>query len=416
MQDAGLRWYVQTLTADAGSEKWLGITAAIASLPIVLFSPLAGALADRWPKPRIIAGTQSIGMVLALAVAILVWIGAMPLWAVFIVAWLHGTLLAFDIPARQAFAIEMVGPKHLMSAIGLNSTVFNLGRLLGPMAAGFVMTAGSTVLGLMVLTVSDRSTLPSATVAGIAACFFLNAFSYLGLVVVLLTMPVPSVAGVSDAPKPRARGWRDLLAGVQAVRERPSAWGLMATLAIFLLAGGSYPTLMPALADYVFHADEFGFSALLTANGLGSVIGALIVASTHAMRSRRLPILTGLTLVSVGLIMTARAPSLPIACLSLGLTGAGLIMFLASSNSVIQSDVPDNVRGRVMSLWVLTFGAGLPVGSLIAGQLAEWLGTANAIFLQGLGSIPAIAVAAVVLGKADRRRLERDGVGAGDSS
>jgi len=163
MQDAGLKWYVQTLTKEIGSEFWLGLTTAMASVPILIFSPIGGALADRWSRRLVIAGTQTAGMFIALLLGILVWVNLLPLWAVLIFAALHGTFLAFDIPARQAFAIEMVGPRDLMSAIGLNSTIFNLGRLLGPMCAATVMLSGGLIIGSLVLIGFHPKILPSET-------------------------------------------------------------------------------------------------------------------------------------------------------------------------------------------------------------------------------------------------------------
>lgn len=426
MQDAGLKWYVQTLTKEIGSEFWLGLTTAMASVPILIFSPIGGALADRWSRRLVIAWTQTAGMVIALLLGVLVWFDFLPLWAVLIFAALHGTFLAFDIPARQAFAIEMVGPRDLMSAIGLNSTIFNLGRLLGPMCAATVMLSGGLIIGGLVLIGFHPKILPSEAEAGIAACFVLNGFSFVGLVIVLVFFNLPRMEGVHDSPRKTSRGFRAMWGGFHAVIERPKALGLMSTLGIFLLAGGSYPTLLPALAGNVLDTGSIErveangrekiiessteqnvrgeeiYGALLTANGLGSVVGALVVASIHSVRSRKAPILAGLGLVSGGLIATAMAPGVFLAEIALFFTGIGFIMFLASANSMIQLGVPDEVRGRVMSMWVLTFGVGLPIGSLIAGVIAEQIGTPNTLLLQGFGSIPAILLAAYVLTRFDR--------------
>ena len=405
MQDAGLRWYVQTLTKEIGSERWLGLTAAVASLPILIFSPIGGAMADRWSRRTVIAATQTAGMVIAILLGILVWMNLLPLWGVMIFAALHGTFLAFDIPARQAFAIEMVGPRDLMSAIGLNSTIFNLGRLVGPMCAATVMLSGGLIIGALVWVGINPSSLPSEAYAGISACFILNGFSFVGLVIVLVFMKLPRMQGIHDAPRRGPQRFREVLGGFHAILERPMALGLMSTLGIFLLAGGSYPTLLPALAGNVLNTSEEGYGALLTANGLGSVVGALVVASIHSIRSRRAPILAGLGLVSGGLIATAYSTSLLLAQISLFITGIGFIMFLASANSTIQLGVPDEVRGRVMSMWVLTFGVGLPIGSLVAGTIAQQIGTPNTLLLQGIGSIPAILLAAYVLTRFDKDEL-----------
>jgi predicted MFS family arabinose efflux permease len=406
MQDAGLRWYVQILTKDVGSERWLGITAAMASLPIVIFSPIGGALADRLPKRLVIAATQSAGMLIALLLALLVWIDALPLALVLVFAALHGTFLAFDIPARQAFAIEMVGRKDLMSAIGLNSTIFNMGRLVGPMSAGLAMLSGGTLASVIVQFGWAPSSGMTETRAGVMACFLLNAFSFVGLVLLLIFMPMPPRDSEEPAPAKSSKRSLELMEGVRAVRDRPQARGLLVCLLMFLLAGGSYPTLIPALADYELNADEGGYSMLLTANGLGSVVGALIVASIHNISSRRIPIVAGLALVAIGLVETASSSDLFFASISLFVTGIGFILFLASANSTIQLGVPDEVRGRVMSIWVAVFGIGLPLGSLLSGYVAQRIGTASTLWYQGWATWGAVLIAFFVLGRPNGSALD----------
>jgi len=264
----------------------------------------------------------------------------------------------------------------------------------------------------------------------------LNGISFVGLVIVLVFLKLPRMEGVHDSPRKTPRGFREMWGGFHTVVKSPKALGLMSTLGIFLLAGGSYPTLLPALAGNVLdtgsgqrienHTKESViessteenvrgeeiYGALLTANGLGSVVGALVVASIHSVRSRRAPILAGLGLVSGGLIATALAPGVFLAEVALFITGIGFIMFLASANSTIQLGVPDEVRGRVMSMWVLTFGVGLPIGSLIAGVIAEQIGTPNTLLLQGFGSIPAILLAAYVLTRFDKDEVSSSAINA----
>ncbi|MBY0585671.1 MFS transporter [bacterium] len=398
MQDAGLRWYVQVLTKEVGSEQWLGITGAMAALPIIIFSPLGGALADRLPKRLLIAATQSADMALAFSLGLLVWFDVLPMAWVLVFAVLHGSFLAFDIPARQSFAIEMVGRSDLMSAIGLNSTIFNLGRLIGPMSAGIAMFAG----GVIARQAMDWGVTPPGTMdptrAGVAACFFLNGFSFLGLILLLIFLPTPAKEGNGPpAVVPRGRSL-NLMEGFQTVMARRQSLGLLACLLLFLLAGGSYTTLLPALADYVLQTNERGYSLLLTANGLGSVAGALIVASAHHLRNRRVLIMAGLASVALGVVATAASNNLFLACLSLFITGAGVILFLASANSTIQLSVPDRVRGRVMSVWVAVFGIGMPLGSLLSGYIAVWIGTSQTLWYQGWATWLAVVLAYFVLG------------------
>lgn len=383
MQEAALRWYVQTQLHGIRTEFWLGMTGAVAALPIVLFSPMGGAIADRFPRRQVITWTQALGMTVALTLGVLVWANLLPLAGVLALAAMHGTFLAFDIPARQSFTIEMVGRRDLASGIALNSTIFNIGRFLGPMAMGAVLLSP----------------------LGMPACFLLNAASFVPLILLLLLAHLPP--RLSSETSPYDRQPRDersaVLGGFRIVRDRPRILWLLITLGCFLLAGGCYPTLLAALADKELGAGAAGYSALLAANGLGSVAGALIVMAMHRATSRRVPIVAGISLVSATMVGVYFTDRLWVACVLLFGAGAGYIMFLPSANSTIQLGIPDQIRGRVMSMWVLTFGAALPVGSVLAGTVAAQVGTRATMLLQGLGTIPTIALAAVALGLPETR-------------
>lgn len=374
MQEAALRWYVQTQLHGIRTELWLGITAAVAALPIVLFSPVGGAIADRYPRRRVITWTQVLGMAVAMVLGSLVWLDWLSLTAVLILAAMHGTFLALDIPARQSFTIEMVGRRDLASGIALNSTIFNIGRFLGPMAMGLVLLSP----------------------LGMSACFLLNAASFAPLILLLLFAYLPSDHVFE--PTTSKRTGVSQLGGFQFIQSRPQTLWLLITLGCFLLAGGCYPTLLAALADNELRSGAVGYSALLAANGMGSVAGALLVAGLHRSTNRRTPIVTGIALVAVTLIGVYFTDRLWVACVLLFGAGAGYIMFLPSANSTIQLGIPDEIRGRVMSMWVLTFGAALPIGSVLAGAIASQIGTRSTMLLQGLGTIPVIALAIVALG------------------
>ena len=369
MQFAALAWYVQKLTADIGSEYWLGLNATVSSLPIVLFSPLGGVLADRVARRRQILVTQSAAMALAVTFAAVVWWGWASLPLVFVFSVLNGTVMAFDIPARQAFAVEMVGRDGLLSAIALNSAALNVGRLVGFLLAGVLLAH-----------------------VGFALCFLLNGLSFLAVIAVLLriTLAAPAAQAVG-------RGALDMLGGFVTLYRRPRLVGLMAMLGLCLVTGGAYLTLMPALADNVLALGPQGYGWLMAANGAGALAGALVVAAMRSPDARRPGSLTGVVLTGVGLVLLSRAGGLWPAMACMSLVGAGFVLFLACTNSTLQLAVEDAVRGRVMSLWVLTFGASQPVGSYVAGVAAATWGTRATLLGQGLACCALLVLAWLVM-------------------
>ena len=362
MQTAALGWFVQTTTrnSESGSEYWLGVTAAMNSLPVVLFSILAGMMADRWPKRQIILWSQTGSMISAAVFGYLVMeLGAdLPFWSVLVFAAANGTFLAFDIPARQAFAVEMVGKEDLLSAIAMNSAVFNAGRLLGPAFAGAAIAW-----------------------VGISWCFFLNAVSFLGVIGTLLMLR-PSHEHV---PVVAHSGTGGIWQGFRTVLDNRKLLGLMAALALTLITGGAYLALVPALAQNQLGLDATGYTTLMTLNGFGALFGAFLVGRAEGINSRQPTLVYGLATMSIALMALGMANSLGLAGICLFFVGMGFILFLTSTNSTIQLSVADAVRGRVMSIWVLVFGAAQPVGNYFAGHLASAVGTSRTMFVLGSG-------------------------------
>lgn len=370
MQQNALGWYVQTLTRSIGSEYWLGLTSACQSLPIVFFSAHGGMVADRFAKRPLLVLTQAVAMVLAITFGFLITWDMAPLWSVLCFAAMLGTTMAYDIPIRQAFAVEMVGRRDLMSGIALNSAVFNVGRFTGPMIAGFVI-----------------STL------GIAACFVFNGLSFLGVIIALSLMVLPKrpkKADVDHSPP-------DLLGGFRTVLQTPRLLGMLGMMASVLITGGAYLALLPALADNHLGLNEKGYAALMSCNGLGGLLGALMVASVKEISARKSAIKLGIGLIASGLIVLSFCNSVWTACPVLVITGAGLVLFLASTNSTVQLSISDSIRGRVMGIWVLIFGASQPIGSYTAGNIAHYLGTPTTLLCEGFGCLAAGVWAVYVL-------------------
>ena len=364
MQRAASGWYVQTLTREIGSEYWLGLAAAYAAIPLALLSAHGGIIADRVPKRNLLIGTQAAMMVAALLFGTMIILGVAELWHVLCFAIIMGTMVAYDLPARQAFTIEMVGRQELGSAVGLNSAVFNAGRLLGPAIAGLVITAW-----------------------GVGVCFLLNGLSFVGVIVALWVMRLP------PASRPPSDGREGLVAGFRAIAQDSRILGLIAILSLMIVSGGAYVTLLPAYAENYLGVDERGFGFLLTANGFGALLGALSVASARPIPSRRGSILAGAASLGGGLLLLSQCTTLWGALPTLVIVGYGLVLFLASLNTTVQLTVPDDVRGRVMGIWTLVFGASQPAGSYLCGVLGHLYGTPTALSIQGLVCIAGVALA-----------------------
>ena len=364
MQRAASGWYVQTLTREIGSEYWLGLAAAYSAIPLALLSAHGGIVADRVPKRGLLIVTQAAMMLAALVFGTMIILGIAELWHVLCFAIVMGTMVAYDLPARQSFTIEMVGRQDLGSAVGLNSAVFNAGRLVGPAIAGLVITAW-----------------------GVGVCFVLNGLSFLGVIAALCVMRIPPVH------RPPSGGREGLIAGFRTIAQDGRILGLVAILSLVVVSGGAYVTLLPAYAERYLGVNERGFGFLLAANGLGALLGALSVASAKPIPSRRGSILAGAALLGGGLLLLSQCTTLRGALPTLIIVGYGLVLFLASLNTTVQLLVPDDVRGRVMGIWTLVFGASQPAGSYLCGVLGHLFGTPTALSIQGTACLLGVLVA-----------------------
>jgi MFS family permease len=396
MQTAALAWYVQILTHDVGSEYWLGLLAALTALPIVVFSTAGGVVADRFSKRLVVMTTQAAAMLLAFAFGTLVLLDAAPFWSIFAFAAMTGVINAFDVPARQSFAIEMVGRTDLLNAIAINSSVFNAGRLLGPLAAGLAIWGSNAACDRL----DWGANLPASADPGVAACFLINGLSFLGVIAALGLMRTGELHRSATKSAGAATGtFAGLTAGFRTVFASRHLLGLISTLGLVLLTGGTYVALLPALAQNELGLDEGGYSLLLAANGLGSLLGALAVTRIDSLAARRPAIVAGILAMALGLLACGSVRHPLVAGLSLVLAGFGFLLFLASTNSTVQLSVEDDVRGRVMSLWVLTFGWAQPIGSYLAGQIAHHFGTPLTLQLVGAATFLAALLAWRVLWK-----------------
>ncbi|SRR5579884_1148719 len=363
MQRTAMAWLVIQVT---DSPLALGTVTMLQFLPMLLFALVGGVVADRFPKRRVLIGTQVGIAVQATALAVLVGSGTVQLWQLYLFAVVQGLFNAVDNPTRNAFAMELVGPDDLANAVALNSGNFNLSRILGP-AAG----------GVLIGTVS------------IAACFWLNAVSYLPVVVALIRM---RPAEFYDVPPP-ARGSvaRQLAEGLGYVLRTPSVFGLFVVIWALGAFGFNFLTFLPLLARYVYDAGAEGYGLLSSCLGFGSLLAVLIVASRQRVTRREMLLAAACFTGVLGLI--AVTPWYPLAAALLVVQGIMSIAFSATAQTILQYAAPGQLRGRVMSLYTVLFAGMTPLGAIVVGGLSESFSVRTALLvavsLCGLGTLAA---------------------------
>jgi MFS family permease len=373
MQQTAMSWFVYQIT---NSKLLLGLVAAVGSAPMVLSSVWGGALADLYPKRSILVVTQSAQMVCAFVLAAGVWLGFASPMFIIIVAAFNGIAMGFDMPARQAFTVEMTSREDLLNAISLNSSIVNGARVVGPSAAGLLIGA-----------------------VGVAMCFFLNGLSFIAVIAGFLLMRLPPFTRKIEIVSAREHAWEGILYSIRHQRVRTI---LLLFLAIGIF-GWSYTVLMPAFARDVLGRGANGYGVLMSASGIGALIGALAVATYgHLFLPRRLA-LGGVWLFAASLFALALTRNFYVALIFLFVAGFGMLLFFSTSNTVLQTIVPDEMRGRVMGVWSLVFGAMIPLGSLEAGAVANWAG---APFALAFGAIICAVSALVTLFLIQRREAQ----------
>jgi len=373
MQQTAMSWFVYQIT---NSKLLLGVVAAMGSAPMMLSSVWGGSLADRYPKRSILVATQTAQMICAFLLAAGVWAGFATPSFIIVIAAMNGLAMGFDMPARQAFTVEMTSREDLLNAISLNSSIVNGARIIGPSVAGLLIGA-----------------------FGVAMCFFLNGVTFIAVIAGLSMMRLPRFERPAHAVSAGEHAWNGIVYSIKHQRVRTI---LLLFLAVGVF-GWSYTVLMPAFARDVLNRGANGYGILMSASGIGAFIGALVVATYgHLFTPRRLA-LGGVWLFSIALFALSLSRSFYFAMAFLFVAGFGMLLFFSTSNTVLQTIVPDEMRGRVMGVWSLVFGAMIPLGSLEVGAVAHWLGTPFAL---GFGAI-ICAVSALVTLSVIRRREAR---------
>jgi MFS family permease len=365
MQRVAQSWLVLDLT---GSAFYVGLVESLGTLPVLLFSLYAGAIADRVPKHRMVLVTQASAMVVAFGFAAVAFLGVESIWAIAGLAALLGTATAFDIPARQSFFVEIVGKEDLPSAIALNASAFNATRLVGPAIAGVLIAA-----------------------FGVAACFFVNGLSYIAVLAALLAMRLPSIRRSVDPPK---SAWSNIAEGLRFAASEPRIRVLLLNIAVMSVCGLPALTLLPVLARLELGQGAREYGWMMSAVGAGALIGALAVATFAPRMPKGRVVGWAAGLFGVSVAAVGSSPSVPVALAILMALGLAMITTTAITNTLLQTLVPDGLRGRVISVYTFSFVGMAPIGALLAGAAAERFGVAATL---GAGGLVTVAAAVTLL-------------------
>ena len=382
MQATAQGWLVLTLTDSPGA---LGLTSAAATLPVLFLSIFAGVLADRIDRRRLLVATQLTVAALAAVLAVLTMTGVATFWHVVALAAMAGSAQALATPAFQAVVSTIVRREALGNAIALNAAQFNLSRILGPAVAGAAIAAG-----------------------GLAFAFWANA---IGLAIVALVLATLPLSRERDMMSVEASLWANLLDGLRHVRANR-------TIAVLLLLAGvpalfvlNYLFLLPVFARDILDIGAPGLGLLTGSIGFGALVGALGVAVLRPGGGSGRLLIVGLAVASIAIVTFALSESLVVSVVALVALGTCQVAYYATTNTLLQMLVPARLRGRILSLYILTSWGGIPIGNLVAGAVAERFGAPFALAAGGL--ITLLVLAVVVIAYPPLRHLRADSIAAG---
>jgi MFS family permease len=387
MQTVAQSWLVLEIT---DSKVALGLVTMLQFLPITLFVLIAGVIADRVPKRDLILATRVLAMVQSILLFALVATDQVELWHVYVLALVLGFSTAFEQPARQAFAMEMVGKEDLLNAVALNTGLFNGARVIGPSIAGVIIA-----------------------VVGLEAAFFINAVSFLPTIYALTAMNIDELHTTESKRDANGNPFRELGEGLSYALSTPATF-LIIILAFFIgMFGFNFLVVIPLVAKFTLEGGSVLLGFLWAALGIGAVVSALVLAARRTFRLRT--IFIGGAAFSVLLTGIAVSDTVPITIVLLLALGVALTAFASTANTALQLATPDHLRGRVMGLWMLLFAGSTPFGGYLTGFLAEEIGVREAIGINA-------AICAIGLGLAalyyvtHRRQVEAGSLSEAPSS
>jgi len=354
MDNVAEAWLVYRLT---GSSFLLGTVAFAGQIPVFLLAPLGGMAADRWNRRRIVIATQTLSMIQAGILAALTLSHRITVWEVIVLAASMGAVNAFDIPARQAFLVEMVGREDLMNAIALNSSMFNGARVIGPAVAGILVAS-----------------------IGEGWCFFANSVSYIAVITGLLLMHVEPLRRAISKETP----FENIVEGFRFVHRSGPIRALMMLIGVVSFVAVPYSVLMPIFADRILHGGARGLGILMGAAGVGALLGALTLAARRGVHGLGRVVAYAAAGFGFSLILFSFSRSFWLSVALLIPVGYGVMLQMSSSNTLIQAMVPDHLRGRAMAVYTMMFMGMAPMGALFAGAMADRVGAPMTVTIGGL--------------------------------
>ena len=376
MQTVAQAWLVYRLTK---SSALLGAVGFTSQIPVLLLAPFGGAVADRYPKHPIIVATQVASMILAFVLAALTLTGSIQIWEIFVLSALLGVVNAFDFPARQAFNVEMVGKADLMNAVALNVSIVNASRIVGPAVAGILVA-----------------------ILGEGWCFFGNGVSFLAVIAGLLRMRLAPDEEAQHSGSPL----ENIREGYRFIRSQRALYSLLLLVATMSLTAMPYSTMMPIFAGDILHGGPQALGLLMGCGGIGALAAAVRLASRRDLGGLEHWMIGGGVAGGVLLAAFACSRSFALSLAIMAPMGFGMMTALGASNTLLQSMAPDRLRGRIMSFHTMMFFGTAPVGSLVAGAVAEKFGAPLTVSIGGLVSAAAYAIFWMGLKKFDGNARE----------
>jgi len=359
MHSTALQWLVYRIT---GSQTSLGLVTFISFLPVLLLSLSMGVIVDKVPRRKLILLTQSWFAIMAIILAALTWMGLVEYWHILVLSFLLGIGNAMDMPARQAFVVELVEDEKddLMNAIGINSILFNIARIIGPAIGGVIVAA-----------------------LGEAPTFFINGISYLAVIIALLLMKLTQ-ENIKSASTDSSGGIRE---GFQYIFSEKNIIALVLLVAAFSMIGFGALTLIPVFAKDILQIGVKGYGQLLSAQGVGALLGGILLVFLGDYFHKGKLLLFSRLLLGPGIIglSLSRIPWLSMVIMAV--LGFSFIIQLVITNTLIQTIVPDDLRGRVLSTYTWALGGFYPLGSLMMGALGDQIGAPTAALISGIGCI-----------------------------
>ena len=354
-QRVAVGWLVYRLTDSA---LMLGVVGFVGDIPAFLVAPIAGVLADRWDRNRLIRIVQSLAMLQATILAVLVLTGAVEVWHIIALTLFSGLLTAFEVPVRQSYIVELIERREdLGNAVALNSSIVNGARLIGP-----------SIAGILIATVGE------------GICFVVNAVSYLAVIGCFAAMKVkPQQRAASGEPV-----LRELRQGIAYVFGFPPMRSILLLLGLISFMGVPFQILMPVFAKDILHGGPSVLGFLMGCSGAGAFLGAIYLASRRTVWGLETFIAVATGIFGIGLVAFSLSSILWISMVLMVITGFGMIAQMASCNTMLQSLAEDDKRGRVMSFYTIAYRGMYPIGSLFAGFLASEIGAPATLFLGGV--------------------------------